>query len=342
MLICGPCSAESEEQVFATARLLKELLNPEYFRAGIWKPRTRPDTFAGVGEIGLPWLQRVQKELGMAVMTEVACADHVEMIAKYGIKAFWVGARTTSNPFSVQEIAEAVKGSDFRIFVKNPVNPDVDLWTGAIERFQNVGCKSVSAVCRGFYPITKTDLRNSPCWEVPIELAHRMPHIDIICDPSHIAGNTNFIQRIAQQAIDLNMAGLMVESHCSPQTALSDSKQQLTPSQLKQMLDGLKIKNISTDNQNFDIEIENLRNKIDILDFQLIDILKQRFNITSEIGKMKKENNVAVLQIDRWNAILESRIKYAAEKGLSEEFVKEILEDIHKASIEGQINLKED
>lgn len=336
MLICGPCSAESEEQVYNTAKQLKELVDPDYFRAGIWKPRTRPGTFEGIGEIGLQWLQRIQNELKLPAITEIACADHLEKIAKHDIKAFWIGARTVANPFSVQEIADAAKGGDFTIMIKNPINPDIDLWTGAIERFMKSGAKNIIAVSRGFYPFAKTNLRNLPCWEIPIELSRRLPNVKMICDPSHIAGDTKYIAEISQQAIDLNMAGLMIEAHCNPESALSDKQQQLTPCQLKQIISQLKMKSTTVEDQNFEVEIEKLRSKIDVLDYQLIDILKQRFAITDEIGAIKKSQNVAILQLDRWKSIVESRADYAQKQGLKTDFIKAILEEIHKESIRKQ------
>lgn len=336
MLICGPCSAESEEQVYTTARQLKELVTPDYFRAGIWKPRTHPDSFEGLGEKALAWMQRIQNELNIPVITEVANANHIEKIAKYGFKAFWIGARTVANPFSVQEIANAAKGGDFKVFIKNPTNPDIDLWCGAIERFRKIGFIDIIAVSRGFYPFSETKLRNLPCWEIPIELARRMPDIKIICDPSHIAGDTKYIAEIAQQAINLNMAGLMIESHCCPQQALSDSNQQLTPSKVKSLIDSLKIKSPAVDDHNYEMELETLRNKIDVLDYQLIDILKQRFAITNEIGELKKSRNVAILQIDRWKKVLESRSEYAEKIGLSKEMIAALFSEIHKESIREQ------
>lgn len=335
-MICGPCSAESEEQVFSTAKQLKELVSPDFFRAGIWKPRTRPGTFEGIGENGLPWLQRIQDELKMPAITEIACADHLEKIAKHNINAFWIGARTVANPFSVQEIADAAKGGNFTILVKNPINPDIDLWTGAIERLMKCGAKEIIAVSRGFYPFTKTNLRNLPCWEIPIELSRRLPQVKMICDPSHIAGDAKYIAEISQQAIDLNMSGLMVESHCCPELALSDKQQQITPAQLKQIICNLKVKSTIVEDQNFEIEIEKLRSKIDVLDYQLLDILKQRFAITDEIGAIKKSQNVAILQLDRWKSIVDSRIDYAQKQGLQTDFIKAILEEIHKESIRKQ------
>ncbi|MBO4615665.1 MAG: bifunctional 3-deoxy-7-phosphoheptulonate synthase/chorismate mutase type II [Bacteroidales bacterium] len=336
ILICGPCSAESEEMVLETARELKNLVAPDYFRAGIWKPRTRPDSFEGVGEKGLAWMKRVQEELNIPVITEVANASHVEKIAEYGFKAFWIGARTVANPFSVQEIAEAAKGCSIKVFVKNPTNPDIDLWCGAIERFQKLGFDEIVAVSRGFYPFAETKLRNMPCWEIPIELARRMPELKIICDPSHIAGDTRYIAEIAQQAINLNMSGLMIESHCCPSNALSDKSQQLTPAEVKSLIDNLKMKTSAIDDRNFETKLESLRSKIDVLDYQLIDILKQRFAITNEIGEIKKSRNVAVLQIDRWKKVLESRSEYAEKLGLSRELIAALFSEIHKESIKEQ------
>ena len=336
ILICGPCSAESEEMVLETARELKNLVAPDYFRAGIWKPRTRPDSFEGVGEKGLAWMKRVQEELNIPVITEVANASHVEKIAEYGFKAFWIGARTVANPFSVQEIAEAAKGCSIKVFVKNPTNPDIDLWCGAIERFRKLGFDEIVAVSRGFYPFAETKLRNMPCWEIPIELARRMPELKIICDPSHIAGDTRYIAEIAQQAINLNMSGLMIESHCCPSNALSDKSQQLTPAEVKSLIDNLKMKTSAIDDRNFETKLESLRSKIDVLDYQLIDILKQRFAITNEIGEIKKSRNVAVLQIDRWKKVLESRSEYAEKLGLSRELIAALFSEIHKESIKEQ------
>lgn len=336
IIISGPCSAESEEQVFSTAEELKALVNPSYFRAGIWKPRTRPGSFEGVGQSGLNWMSRIQKELGMAAIVEVGCATHLEKILKHDIKAFWIGARTVANPFSVQEIVDALDNKEVTVFVKNPVHPDIELWTGAIERFIKAGVKNVSAIHRGFYPYEKTHLRNIPRWEIPIELARRFPDIKIICDPSHISGKVEFLQEISQKAINLNMAGLMIESHINPSKALSDKDQQITPEELKTLISKLDLRYPVNDNNDFRTKLYELREKIDVIDYQLIDMLEHRFKLVDEIGILKKEHNVTILQLERWKTIVESRLDYANNDKISREFLLRILQMIHKESIQRQ------
>jgi chorismate mutase len=339
MIISGPCSVESKEQVMTTAKQLKDLVNPNYFRAGIWKPRTRPDSFEGIGSKGIPWLKEIRDNFNIPVITEVGCAKHVELILKNDINAYWVGARTVTNPFSVQEIINATHKKDIEIFIKNPVFPDIELWTGAIERYLNAGFKNIYAIHRGFYPYEKTYLRNIPMWEIPIELARRFPHLEIICDPSHIAGNTKYIKEIAQQAINLNMAGLMVETHYDPQNALSDKNQQLKPLELKELLNNLNFKKTNTDNLNYEQELKSFRDKIDSNDYKLIEILQNRFTLSDEIGKLKKKHNITTLQLDRWKEIVESRLKRAENSNISKDFLLKILQLIHEESIRRQNNI---
>jgi len=340
-IISGPCSAESEEQLFKTAAELKALVNPSFFRAGVWKPRTRPGSFEGVGSKGLVWLNRIQKEFDMPVITEAGCAVHVEKILKHDIKAFWIGARTVANPFSVQEIVDAVNDKDITVFIKNPVHPDIELWTGAIERFLSAGIKNVGAIHRGFYPYEKTHLRNIPRWEIPIELARRFPEIKIICDPSHIAGKVEYLQEISQRAIDLNMCGIMIESHINPSEALSDREQQITPAGLKNLIDELRFRSTKVDSNDYCTNLIQLREKIDVIDYQLIDMLEHRFKLVDEIGELKKSHNVTILQLERWKTIVESRLNYANPDNISRDFLLRILQMIHKESIQRQNDLFE-
>lgn len=332
-IISGPCSAESEEQIMRTAEELKQKVNPSYFRAGVWKPRTRPGSFEGVGSKGLAWLKKAQQTYGIPAVTEAGCAAHVEKILKHDITAFWVGARTVANPFSVQEIVEATEKKDITVFIKNPIHPDIELWTGAVERFMSAGIKNIYAIHRGFYPYEKTHLRNIPRWEIPIELARRFPGIKIICDPSHIAGKPEYLQEISQRAIDLNMCGIMIESHFNPQQALSDKQQQITPQQLAEMISLLSFRKTSADNTDYKNKLSDFREKIDVIDYQLIDMLEHRFKLVDEIGNLKKDNNVTILQLERWKTIVESRIDYANEDNISREFLLKILQMIHKESI---------
>jgi len=335
-LVAGPCSVESLEQVIHTAKELKDKLSPDFFRAGVWKPRTRPGSFEGVGEIGLEWLQIVQQDFGLKVITEAGSADHIDKLARYDINSFWIGARTVANPFSVQEISNALKNADVNVFIKNPIHPDIELWIGAIERFINAGVKNVFAIHRGFYPYEKTHLRNVPRWEIPIELARRFPELKIICDPSHIAGDTKYIADISQKAIDLNMCGLMVESHYQPEKALSDKNQQLTPQQLKNIIDSLVFRSDKTSDDEYKNLLAGLRDKIDVIDYQLIDMLEHRFKLVDEIGGLKKSHNVTILQLERWKTIVESRLNYANADNISREFLLKILQMIHKESIQRQ------
>ena len=330
-IVAGPCSAESQEQLLTTAQALKGSV--QVFRAGVWKPRTRPNSFEGMGEQALAWLQRVKQETGLAVATEVANAQHVEKCLRAGVDVLWLGARTTVNPFYVQEIAAALSGVDIPVMVKNPLHPELSLWLGAIERLQKVGIKQLSAIHRGFYTQEQSAFRNEPKWEIPIELKRQCPSLPIICDPSHITGNTSMIQEISQTAMDLNMDGLMIETHCSPADALSDANQQLTPTQLQALLKSLVQKKEVVSNQHLNDYLNSLRIDIDSVDGKLLEILKERTALVQEIGKYKKENEVTILQIERWFEILKTRQEEGSLHGLDSKMVSELFELIHKHSI---------
>lgn len=330
ILIAGPCSAETEEQTITTAYRLSAM-GVKIFRAGIWKPRTRPGSFEGVGTKGLPWLKRVKQETGMAIGTEVATAVHVYEALKYNLDVLWIGARTTANPFAVQEIANALKGVDIPILIKNPINPDVDLWVGAIERINQVGIKKVAAIHRGFSTYTKSKYRNEPQWQIPIELKRRIPEIQILSDPSHITGNRELIGEVAQQALDLNFDGFMIESHISPDEAWSDASQQLTPAALQKIMNQLIIRTKENSKINFDLE--KLRGEIDELDLELLNTLEKRMIIAENIGRYKNENKITIFQPDRYNEIMENRVLQSSGKGLSAEFTERIFKSIHEESI---------
>jgi chorismate mutase len=336
LIIAGPCSAESEEQLMHTAKEIAALGKVKIFRSGIWKPRTRPGNFEGVGEEGLHWLQQVKEETGLLTAVEVANPEHADLAIKYNIDILWIGARTTSNPFSVQELADHLKGYDKPVMVKNPINPDVNLWVGALERLHKAGINKLAAVHRGFYPFEATSLRNIPKWEVPIELKSICHNLPIICDPSHIAGNTEYIAEIAQKALDMNMDGLMIETHYNPTVALSDMNQQLTPQQLGNLLDNLIFRSATTKDANFASILEALRSQIDSIDQQMLELLSQRMNIVEEIGKYKSKNEVTILQLRRWEKIISTRLKLGKSLGLSEDFVKKLLQLVHKESIQRQ------
>ncbi len=333
LIISGPCGAESEEQLMSTARAIKEIGKVHLFRTGIWKPRTRPDSFEGVGVKGLPWLQKVRSELNLPVCIEVANASHVEQALKHDIDVLWVGARTTVNPFSVQEIADALKGVDIPVMVKNPVHPDIGLWIGAVERFLKSGQKKVLAIHRGFHTDLKTRFRNNPLWEIPIELKVLMPELPIICDPSHICGRKDTIQEVAQKALDLGMNGLMIESHINPTQALSDAEQQLTPAALNQILSQLNFRNQSIDDSKFNNELLQLRNIIDELDSELISVLKKRSGIIERIGEYKKLNHVTIFQLERWKEILRTRTEWSNKEGFPSDFTEKFCQLLHEESI---------
>ncbi len=332
IVIAGPCSAETEEQVLETARGLAAR-GVKLFRAGIWKPRTKPGGFEGVGAEGLQWLKKVKEETGMYVSTEVATKAHVEEALKAGIDVLWIGARTTVNPFAVQEIADALKGVDIPVLIKNPVNPDLELWIGAIERIYGAGIRRIGVIHRGFSSYDKKIYRNLPLWHIPIELRRRMPELEIFCDPSHIGGKRELIAPLCQQAMDLSFDGLIVESHCNPDCALSDASQQITPDVLDYVLNLLVIRNETQTTEN----LSQLRNQIDSIDEQLLELLAKRMRISREIGVYKKEHNMPILQSPRYSEILEKRANMGQSMELNTEFVKEILKEIHEESVRQQM-----
>jgi chorismate mutase len=334
VVIAGPCSAETEEQVMHAAQELagKDI---KLFRAGIWKPRTKPGGFEGVGAEGLSWLKRVKKETGMYVTTEVATAAHVYECLKAGIDILWIGARTTANPFAVQEIADALKGTDIPVLIKNPVNPDLELWIGALERLNNAGLKRLGVIHRGFSSYDKKIYRNLPQWHIPIELRRRMPNLPIFCDPSHIGGKRELIAPLCQQAMDLNFDGLIIESHCNPDDAWSDAFQQITPAVLDYILNLLVIRESTQTTES----LNELRKQIDECDDGLIEILAKRMRISREIGTYKKEHNLTVLQSARYDEILEKRAKQGEQCDMDATFVKNVLEAIHEESIRQQMEI---
>jgi len=338
-LIAGPCSAETEEQVMETAKQLSEIKEVSIFRAGIWKPRTRPNSFEGVGTEGLKWLRDVKRETGLMVCTEVANEKHVYEALKYGIDMLWIGARTSVNPFTVQEISDALNGVDIMVLVKNPVSPDLELWIGAIERIAKAGITRLGAVHRGFSTFEKTIYRNQPNWQLPIELRRRIPDIPIICDPSHISGAREYLYEISQKAMDLNFDGLMLESHINPEKALSDAAQQLTPNDLKELLSRLILRSpVASDPKLLDI-LGELRQQIDVFDDHLLDILEKRMKIAETIGQYKKENNITILQTTRWDEIIKKVLVKGQTKGLSPEMIDIIFKAIHQESINHQMKI---
>lgn len=339
LIISGPCSVESEEQVLETVQEISKNEQVTILRGGIWKPRTRPNSFEGIGEKGLKWLKQAGQSVGLPVATEVANAEHVEACLKNNIDILWVGARTTVNPFSVQEIANALKGVDIPVFVKNPITPDIDLWIGALERINSAGINRLGAIHRGFSSFNKSSYRNSPMWEIPIQLKMICPSLPLICDPSHIAGDSMLISHVAQKALDLDMDGLMIESHINPSVAKSDAKQQLTPEELSRILGQLTVRNTASDSQEFSSKLEQLRAIIDEIDEELINKFSARMEIIEKIGQYKKQNNVTILQLERWERILFTRSKLAEKAGLNDDFVKKILELIHQESIRLQTNV---
>jgi chorismate mutase len=339
LIIAGPCSAENRQQVMDTATGIARLGRVHIFRAGVWKPRSRPGTFEGAGEKALKWLVEAKKQTGLKLAVEVATAQHIELALKYGVDILWIGARTSSNPFSIDQLADALRGVDVPVLVKNPVNPDFELWVGTIERFERVGINKLGAIHRGFSPFQKSVYRNQPKWEVPIDLKSYMPTLPVICDPSHIAGRPALIPEIAQKALDLSMDGLMIETHINPAVALSDAKQQITPNQLKDLLNNLIFRKPSATNPAFIDFLESTREKIDSLDQQLLELLSQRMEFVKQIGEYKKQNNVAIMQLRRWEAMISSRVDFGKSLGLDEEYVKSLLRLVHKASIRKQADI---
>ena len=335
LVIAGPCSAETEEQVIKIAHELKNS-DVSIFRAGIWKPRTRPGGFEGVGAIGLKWLQKAKAETGLLMAIEVANATHVQLALEHDIDVLWIGARTTVNPFAVQEIADALKNTDKIVLVKNPVNPDLALWIGGVERLYNAGIKNLGVIHRGFSTYEKTKYRNIPEWQLAIELQNRFPDLPLICDPSHITGKRDMIQEVSQQALDLNYDGLIIETHIDPDNAWSDAAQQVTPTVLKQIFKDLRIRKETDNADDYNNRLAKYRIDIDEYDTKLLEILGKRMKVADKIGALKKEKNVAVLQNKRWNEILGKMILDGEEKGLSEEFILKIFKAIHQESISHQ------
>ena len=333
-VIAGPCSAETEEQVITTAHQLASR-GCRIYRAGVWKPRTKPGGFEGNGEQALPWLQRVKQETGMLVATEVATPEHVELALKYGIDILWVGARTSANPFAMQALADSLRGTDAVVFVKNPVNPDLELWIGAMERINQAGITRMAAIHRGFSSYDNKIYRNAPTWQIPIELRRRIPNLPIICDPSHIGGRRELIAPLCQQAMDLGFDGLIVESHCSPDEAWSDAKQQVTPDVLDYILGLLVIRDGSVTTEG----IHELRKQIDELDNQLMELLAKRMRVCREIGQYKKEHNMPVLQTVRYNEIQNKRGAQGVLCGMDPDFVRKIFEEVHEESVRQQMEI---
>ncbi len=338
LVIAGPCSAESEEQVMRTARQIAKIPEVKVFRSGLWKPRTRPGAFEGVGEQGLQWLKRVKDETGLLTTVEVARAGHVELALKYGIDILWLGARTVVNPFLVQELAEAMKGVPVTVMVKNPIIPDLKLWIGALERVNTAGIKQLLAIHRGFHYFEKSLFRNAPMWEIPIELKRLAPQLPIIVDPSHICGRRDLLQEISQKAVDLEMDGLMLEVHENPENALTDAAQQITPNTLDKLLHNLILRK-RTGNPDFENKLETLRTEIDKLDGEMLQILARRLEIIEEIGDYKRDNNITILQMKRWAGIITDRLSIGTHLGLDEHFLKKLLNLIHKESIQRQTRI---
>ena len=335
LVIAGPCSAETEDQVLKIAHQLKET-DTTVLRAGIWKPRTRPGNFEGVGALGLKWLQKAKQETGLLTTTEVANANHVELALKHDVDILWIGARTTVSPFIVQEIADALKGTDKTVLIKNPVNPDLSLWLGAVERFYEAGIKNLGVIHRGFSTYEKTKYRNNPEWQIPIDLQSRFPDLPLILDPSHIAGRRDIIFDLCQTALDLNYDGLMIETHFDPDNAWSDAKQLITPATLDQITVDLRIRKTEDDAIAYTNELNTLRTQIDVIDNKIVEMMGKRMKIADSIGLLKRQNNVAILQNTRWNEILGKMILEGEENNLSEEFMLRIYKAIHQESINHQ------
>jgi len=335
LVIAGPCSAETEEQVLKIAHQLKDT-DVNYFRAGIWKPRTRPGNFEGVGALGLNWLKKVKEETGMKTCTEVANAAHVKLALENDVDLLWIGARSTVSPFIMQEIADALQGTDKIVLVKNPVNPDLSLWLGGIERLYTAGVKNLGAIHRGFSTYEKSKYRNIPEWQLAIEFQNRFPDIPLINDPSHITGKRDMIFDVSQTALDLNFDGLMIETHYDPDNAWSDAAQQVTPDSLVQIMEDLRIRKETDPEAAYNQELNNLRAQIDVVDNQIIDLLGKRMRVADGIGALKKQKNVSVLQSKRWNEILGKMVLEGESKGLSEEFILRMFKAIHQESINHQ------
>lgn len=338
LVIAGPCSAESEKQVLDTALKLREK-GIHIYRAGIWKPRTRPGHFEGVGSKGLAWLKKVKEETGMLVSTEVASEKHVYEALKYGVDIIWIGARSTANPFVVQDIANALNGTDIPVLVKNPVNPDLELWKGAIERISAAGISKIAAIHRGFSTFGQTNYRNLPTWQIPIDLKTDIPGLPMICDPSHIGGKREYLFEIAQKAMDLNYDGLIIESHIDPSCALSDAQQQLSPNALHELLNALILRYPNGQSKETLMELTNYRKQIDEFDKTLMDILAERMEVVKKIGKFKKDHNMTILQSSRWEHIIEKNLNEGSNLGFSEKFIGRLFKAIHQESIAFQTKI---
>ena len=330
-LIAGPCSAESENQLLTIAKAVEG--TADVFRAGVWKPRTKPNSFEGIGKDALSWLKTIQQETSLKVVTEVATAKHVELCLESGVDMLWIGARTTVNPFYVQEIAEALRGVDIPVFVKNPIHPELGLWLGAFERLHKVGVKQLAAIHRGFYSYEKVAFRNDPKWEIPIKLREEIRDLPIICDPSHIAGKAALVEDIAQTAMDINLDGLMIETHHNPSVALSDAEQQVTPKELNSIMNNLVLRDTKLRDEEFKGRLLNFRNQIDNFDTKIIELLDNRKQVVKHIANFKNENKLTIFQIDRWFEILNTRKENANLLGVDEQMVEEIFALIHKYSI---------
>ncbi|MEY3507684.1 MAG: hypothetical protein RIR44_916 [Bacteroidota bacterium] len=336
LIISGPCSAETEEQVIQTATRLAATGKVDILRAGIWKPRTRPGSFEGIGTKGLPWLQQAKKESGLPVAVEVATAKQVEDALHFGVDVLWIGARTTVNPFSVQDVADALKGADVPVLIKNPINPDLELWIGAVERVANAGIKNIGLIHRGFSSYGNTEYRNSPMWHLAIEMKRRNPGMLLINDPSHICGRRDILMDVAQKAIDLDFDGLIIESHIDPDNAWSDAKQQVTPERLGEMISSIVWRTEEIDSEELHAVMEKMRQQINQLDDELLQLIGQRMKVADKIGQYKKDNNITILQTNRWNAILERAYERGDKLGLSQEFITKYFDAVHMESINHQ------
>lgn len=342
LLISGPCSAETAEQLMRTGKQLADVGKIDYLRAGIWKPRTRPGSFEGIGKSALPWLLDVKKETGLKTAVEVATAQQVEEVLKFDVDLLWIGARTTVNPFSVQDLANALQGVDIPIFIKNPIHPDIELWIGAVERMAKAGIKNIGLIHRGFSSYGNEQYRNAPMWHISIEMKRRFPDLVFICDPSHIGGKRDRIFSIAQKALDLNFDGLMIETHFDPENAWSDAKQQITPNDLNQILNKLTYRQEYVGKDIFQNGLEKLRDQIDQIDDELIQLLAHRMQVSDLMGAFKKENKITILQTKRWNEIFEKTFTKGKSMGLSDDFIMRYLEAIHLESIRHQHNVMND
>ena len=335
LVIAGPCSAETEDQVLKIAHQLKET-DTTVFRAGVWKPRTRPGNFEGHGVRALPWIAKVKEETGLLTTIEVANAEHAKLALEFDIDIIWIGARTTVNPFAIQELADALQGTDKIVLVKNPVNPDLSLWLGGIERLHKSGIKNLGAIHRGFSSSKKTKYRNNPQWQIPIDLKNKFPTLPLICDPSHICGERDGIFEVCQTALDLKFDGLMIETHYDPDNAWSDAKQQITPKRLGEITEDLRVRKDRVEEKDSLKKLEKLRGEINILDKQLIELLAERMGVVENIGRVKKEGNVAILQRSRWREVIQNMIDLGAEENLSSDFIEKVFKAIHQESIQHQ------